>query len=113
MKSKLPKTIVVYISEYDRDNTPILAVADNGIKGVPEDCAEMPVGVYKLESHGNLEVSQKRDAIERLINAGQMLSNICFNLKQLPETPLAHVHSMAESQSLWDRRLQEFRELTK
>lgn len=60
-KTKMPKTIVVYVCDYeDRDpKKPIYGVADGGVDSIPSDAKGEPVGIYKLESEGKLEVIQK------------------------------------------------------
>lgn len=60
-KTKMPKTLVVYVCDYEDGDPkkPIYGVADAGVDSIPSDANGEPVGIYKLESEGKLEVSQR------------------------------------------------------
>lgn len=54
----MPKRILVYVCDYDKDSTPIFAVATN-LKEIPEDYENQPVAEYTLVKQGKLVVNRE------------------------------------------------------
>jgi hypothetical protein len=52
--------------------------------------------------------SEHNKAIDRCIQAGIAMGNICYNGKQQPDMPVRYRSSMAECSKEWDAALNEY-----
>jgi hypothetical protein len=62
------------------------------------------------------KLSAQQEALQRVLDAGQGLSNVCFNLSGLPpDTPLAKrwILSMRSAWRAWDSAFENFRKATR
>ena len=55
---KMPKEVLVFVCDYDKDGTPILAVAKN-VSEIPEDCDGEKVGNYTLNRVATFKVKRE------------------------------------------------------
>ena len=54
----MPKEVLVFVCDYDKDGTPILAVAKN-VSEIPEDCDGEKVGNYTLNRVATFKVKRE------------------------------------------------------
>ena len=55
---KMPKEVLVYVCDYEKDGTPILAVVKN-VNEIPEDCDGEKVGNYTLNRVATFAVKRE------------------------------------------------------